>query len=347
MPFDVVVSDMRMPDMDGGELLQTVKAEQPHAVRLILSGHSDPVSVMRAVNRTHQYLAKPCDPEVLKATIDRALRLRELLADPVIHRLAGSVGTLPSVPSVYQELVACLQSPQSSVTEVGRIIGRDVAMTAKVLQLVNSAYFGLPRQVSSAERAAALLGLDTLMALVLGHGLFATTRLPAAATLHVAELWEHSLATAGAARRLAQALGFDTTLREQAFLAGMLHDAGVLLLAAGMPEAYTAAVAGGAGHAEESALERAAFGASHAEVGAYLLGIWGLPDPVVEAVAWHEVPPQLAGPSLPLVVHVADRLVATGYATDAVDPELLASAGLGDRWVELVAAARGSDGAPA
>jgi HD-like signal output (HDOD) protein/ActR/RegA family two-component response regulator len=341
-PLDVVVTDMRMPGMDGGELLERVRAEQPQTVRLVLSGHTDARAVLRSVNGTHQFLAKPCDPDRLRATIDRAFRLRRLLAEPAVQRLAGAVGTLPSVPALYQELLACLQSPNAALTDVGRIVVRDVAMTAKLLQLANSAWFGLPRAVASAERAAAILGLDTLMALVLGHGLFAAPRLAPAAAARVAALWEHSLATAVAARSLATTLGSDSAGREHAFLAGMLHDAGSLLLATGSP------LPAATPHAGEAAAERAAHGTSHAELGAYLLGIWGLPDPVVEAVAWHEDPASAGdGPGLATIVHLADRLAAAGgTGDDPADPALglapgaLAAAGLAARWPELVASVR-------
>jgi HD-like signal output (HDOD) protein len=306
--------------------------------------------VLRSVNGTHQFLAKPCDPDRLRATIDRAFRLRRLLADPAVQRLAGAVGTLPSVPALYRELLACLQSPNAALTDVGRIVARDVAMTAKLLQLVNSAWFGLPRAVTSAERAAAILGLETLMALVLGHGLFAAPRLAPAAAARVAALWEHSLATAVAARSLATALGHDAAGREHAFLAGMLHDAGSLLLATGTPPSGAAV---GTPHGGEAVTERATHGTSHAELGAYLLGIWGLPDPVVEAVAWHEDPSGAGdGPGLATVLHLADRLAAAGTAgDDPADPALglapgaLAAAGLDARWPELVAAVRQPGGA--
>jgi HD-like signal output (HDOD) protein/CheY-like chemotaxis protein len=347
LPPDVVVTDMRMPGMDGGELLERVRAEQPHTVRLILSGHTDARAVLRSVNGTHQFLAKPCDPDRLRATIDRACRLRRVLAEPVVHRLAGAVGALPSVPAIYRELVACLQAPNATLTDVGRIVARDVAMTAKLLQLVNSAWVGLPRAVTSAERAAAVLGLDTLMALVLGHGLFATPCLAPAVAARVAALREHSLATAVAARSLATVLGSDAAGREHAFLAGMLHDAGGLLLATSGPLPGLAAATP---HAGEAAAERTAHGTSHAELGAYLLGIWGLPDPVVEAVAWHEDPAAAgagAGPGLATIVHLADRLAAAGSAgDDPADPALgfapgaLAAAGLDGCWPALLAAVR-------
>ena len=110
-PFDVVISDMRMPGMDGAELLSRVKDISPDSVRLILSGHSDTASIMKTVGTAHQYLNKPCNPELLKRTITRAFSLRMLLRDESLQQIVSQIDSLPSLPVVYQEVMACLQSP--------------------------------------------------------------------------------------------------------------------------------------------------------------------------------------------------------------------------------------------
>jgi response regulator RpfG family c-di-GMP phosphodiesterase len=237
-PFDVVVSDMRMPGMDGADLLARVKEVSPDCVRLILSGHSDTASIMKTVGTAHQYLNKPCDPELLKRTIKRAFALRLLLRDEHLQKVVGQISSLPSLPVVYQEVMTCLQRTNASLGDVAKVIGKDVGMTATLLKLVSSAFFGLSKPVSTIERAVSFLGLDTLITLVLAQGIFreaAQIRVPG---FSIAALWQHSLQTAGAARVIAAQEGLDQTTLDDAFLAGMLHDIGKLVLAQSMPDSY-------------------------------------------------------------------------------------------------------------
>jgi CheY-like chemotaxis protein len=173
-PADVIVSDMRMPGMDGWHLLAEVKRLYPQTVRLVLSGQADTNSVMRAVGTAQLYLAKPCESGALKAAIVQTQALRELLSSEQLAALVGGVGMLPSAPLMFQEMLACLQDPTASLADASKIIGRDVAMTANIMKLVNSAFFGSSRLITSTDRAVAYLGMDTLGALVLGHSVFRT-----------------------------------------------------------------------------------------------------------------------------------------------------------------------------
>jgi CheY-like chemotaxis protein len=161
-PFDVVVSDMRMPGMNGTQLLAEVMQRHPQVVRIILSGNADHETGMKSVGPAHQFLTKPCDVEVVKTTVGRACALRDLLADERLRLLVSQMQSLPSLPSLYEELVRELQLPNASLKRVGEIISKDVGMTAKILQMVNSAFFGLRREVSSIGRALTLLGLENV-----------------------------------------------------------------------------------------------------------------------------------------------------------------------------------------
>lgn len=338
-PFDVVVSDMRMPGMDGADLLARVKEVSPDSVRLILSGHSDTASIMKTVGNAHQYLNKPCDPEVLKRTIKRAFALRLLLRDENLQKLVGQIGSLPSLPVVYQEVMACLQKPNASLSDVGKVIGKDVAMTATLLKLVSSAFFGLSKPVSTVERAVSFLGLDTLIALVLAHGIFKEAPPIKVPGFSIDKLWQHSLATASAARIIAGQQGLDKTTLDDAFLAGMLHDIGKLILAQSIPEQYAEVMSKvGTGYAADA--EKDVLQTTHADVGAYLLGLWGLTDAVVESVAFHECPGKAptTGLGLPAIVYAADRLVRFPDQADPDHEELQLDAtclnewGMRDRW---------------
>ncbi len=337
--FDVIVSDMRMPGMDGAELLARVKRDYPQVVRIVLSGHSERESIMRSVDTAHQYLAKPCDADNLKAVIARACRLRDMLRTASLRSLVTRLDTIPSLPQTYNEIVEELESPDASVQSVGRIIARDVGMTAKVLQLVNSAFFGLRCHVSDPAQAASLLGVDTLKSLVLSVHIFSQldcTRVP---EFCIETLWNHSVMVGALAKRIAADQSQSRELCDHALLAGLVHDAGKLVLAANLPDQYTQALE--QAHAEHLTLElaeRHQFDTSHAEVGAYLLGLWGLPDPIVEAVAFHHHPGLGATAFAPLTaVHAANALASrlSPCCRDCIaepDQDYLAAIGLGSRW---------------
>lgn len=331
-PADVIVSDMRMPGMDGWELLGEVKKLYPQTVRLVLSGHAEALSIMRSVGTAHQYLAKPCESATLKAAIYQTYRLRELLSSERLAQLVGRVDTLPSAPKAFQEILACLQQPNASVADAGKIIGRDVAMTANVIKLVNSAFFGSRKPVSTADRAVAYLGLDTLGALVLGHGVFKSGVTTGVEGFSLERLWQHSLDAAAAARMVALSQKLPQAKADEAFLGGMLHDVGKVVFATRL-----AAGPDGPAASTEDALTQ--MEAHHAEVGAYLLGLWGFPNSIVEAVAFHESPGMVMaeGLSLPALLHIADRLVhqrnpQSSAAVRELEPGLLEALGLADRW---------------
>lgn len=333
LPAEVIVSDMRMPGMDGWELLAEVRTLYPQTIRLVLSGHADARSIMRAVGTAHQYLAKPCEGGALKAAISQSHMLRRKLSHDRLATLVGHVDMLPSAPTSFQEILACLQRPTASVAEAARIIGRDLAMTANVIKMVNSAFFGSRHPVSTADRAVAYLGLDTLGALVLGHGVFKSGVATGIEGFSLERLWQHSFDVASAARTVALYEKFTQAQADEAFLGGMLHDVGKLVYAtrgAVPPDWPPVSV--------EDAI--AQMDANHAEVGAYLLGLWGFPNPIIEAVAFHESPNQTPGDglSLPRLIHIADRLVharsaqVTAVPLRGLEPGLLETLGLTDHW---------------
>jgi HD-like signal output (HDOD) protein len=291
-PYDVVVSDMRMPDIDGVRLLSEVMKLYPQTVRFILSGQCDRDSVLRSVGPTHQFLAKPCSAATLKTSVERALALRDLLRNESIKRVASQTDALPAMPDVYAKLMMEIRSPDPSMSAVGKIIQSDVAMAAKILQLVNSAFFGLRQHVMSAAQAVTLLGLDTVRALVLMVGVFAQAdkkRLPRGFSLESLAL--HSTAVGSYGQAICQTENAAKDLAADAFMAGLLHDVGMLVLANACADAYGEVIeAAISSRLRICEVEQAAFQCTHAEVGAYLLGIWGIPNPIVEAVAYHHCP---------------------------------------------------------
>jgi putative nucleotidyltransferase with HDIG domain len=338
---DVLVTDMMMPEMDGAELLIEVSKLHPNTIRIVLSGHAEREAVLRLVGPAHQYLSKPCDAEELRTAVARAFALRDLLTNDRLKQLATRIKSLPTVPAIYQRLTDELRREDASMEQIGEIISRDVAMTAKILQLVNSAFFGLPQPISNPGDAVMYLGLATVRALVLSLQVFSQFKNPNLAGFSVSALADHCWATAVFARRIARAERGDSKTIDQCFLAGLLHDIGRIILADGLPEQYTKVwIDARQNHVPVWKLEQAEFGATHAEVGAYLLGLWGLPNPIVEAVALHHSPSLCIAPGFsPLAaVHVANAFAHEKPGAPAestpIDQDYLTKFGLADRLPE-------------
>ncbi|MCD4813407.1 HDOD domain-containing protein [bacterium] len=310
--FDVIVSDMRMPGMDGAQLLTHVMQRFPHVVRIVLSGQSDQESIFRSVGPAHQYLAKPCDAETLKTTIDRALSLRDMLTSDNLRKLTSKLQSLPSLPTLYNDVLKELHSPEPSIEKIGKIISKDISMTAKLLQLVNSAFFGFYKNITDPTRAIMILGLDKIKSLVLSIHIFSSLNQRDCSRFNLDALWRHNLQTGHCAKEIAKLLSREKNFQEETYMAGLLHDIGKLILMANLPDDFENALKNvqDGGH-EFIQSEYAIFGATHAEVGAYLLGLWGLPGAIIESVAFHHQP-LLSNSALvsPLVcVHAADIFV--------------------------------------
>lgn len=334
--FDVVVSDMRMPEMDGAQLLEIVKQDYPQVVRIILSGQLDREMTLKSVRLAHQHLSKPCDAAILKAALAKTFALNQIVAHAGLQKVVARIDSLPSMPAICMQVIEEVQAPEASIQKVADIIARDLGMAAKILQMVNSAFFGLCRRVTDIRDAVMLLGLDAIKALVLSVNVFSTFSRTKMAFLDFDALWQHSLATGGYAKQIMQAAGQPRSAVNAAFVAGMLHDIGKLVLAVNFGEAYQAAVQ--APSADEGCLwerEQAAFGASHAEIGAYLMGLWGLEPALLAAIAFHHNPTRSqVGEFGPVAaVHLADvfdQKDAPGGNNDVacMDEDYLASLGV-------------------
>ena len=316
-PFDVIVTDMRMPEMDGATLLEQVQKRFPGVVRMVLSGYFELEMAMRAVPVAHQYLAKPCDSEKLSEAIERACGFASLLTDEITRGVVGTIGSLPSVPRTCTALLGALKNPDVPIEEIRRIIEQDVGMSAKVLQLVNSAFFGVLQEITTVRAAVSHLGLDVLKQLVLSVEVFRTFQPKRRIEgFSLEALQNHSRLAASIASRLPA----KAKISAAAVVAALLHDTGKLVLAAHVPEQFEQVL-----HRARSenrsfvAVEREMTGTGHAEIGAYLLALWGLPMPIVDAVCRHHRPERSpdAEPGLDVLAltHLADGL-AYEFAKD-------------------------------
>lgn len=341
-PFDIVVTDMRMPVMDGVQLLERVRERFPGMVRIVLSGYSDMGSTLRAVSVAHQFLQKPCDARSLIQAVERACGLTNTHLDNTIRQIVGTIGELPCLSHTAAALMRAIEDPDVPVTKVAEIVGQDVAISAKVMQLVNSAFFGRSQTVTSIASAVTFLGVDVLKQLVVTAEIFRAFQ--PGRSIHgfsLARIQSHSHLVAA----IAAQLPLPKPAVPAAAVAALLHDAGKLVMASRLPkQCERISRLATAEHLTFLAAEEQVLGASHAEIGAYLLALWGLPAAVVSAVARHHRPAVEEGDSpgfgTPAAVYFANMLaherepVADWGSSDSmpsIDQEYLRALGMEDQ----------------
>ncbi len=286
--YDCIISDMRMPGMDGAALLTEVHDKYPHVTRFVLSGHADAEPIMQAIPVTHQFLAKPCSAEQLVDTIKRACELHSLIKNDNLIAVIGKVDTLPSRPDVYAELMGALAKEDVSLNDVASIIEKDMAISAKILQVVNSAFFGLAQNISSVKNGVSYLGMSVIKTLVLSEEVFRTFE-------NVGDIPGFSIdkehRDSALSAHIAKKILKSGPEADNAFMAGMLQCIGRLIIAQ-----YEPALLGEILKEQKDSdmplyqIEQEKIGAPCSYIGAYLLGLWGLPYPVVEAVAHCHTP---------------------------------------------------------
>ncbi len=342
--IDVVVSDMRMPVMNGAQLLAKVKIRHPNVARIILSGHSERRMAVQAINVAHQYLNKPCTLEELSRVLEKTISLRRLLGRRELCEMANGVMRMPSLPTHYVAITKELSSEEPSVEKVASIIEADPAMTITVLRLVNSGFFGLPSRIHTVLEATGMLGLELLRNLTLASGLF--SKYEGGTSFSIERFSRRAIAVGSLARRLAAESAAPKAIVEECFISGMMCDLGMLILSTNMSDTYSRILGDHlqSGHSLDK-LESMAIGASHAEIGAYLMGLWGFSDGITEAVAYHHKPsaslPPL-GMSTLAFVHAADCLLDADRAcvrAPEPDEDYLRACGLAGRvsqWRQMI-----------
>ena len=310
--FDVIVSDMRMPNMNGAELLNEVKDLHPNTIRFILSGYSDKDLILKSLDSTHQYLAKPCDPETLKTRILRATSLQESISNDALKNLISQLGELPTLPALYEEILSLLRQPDVSSECLSDAIKKDIGMTAKILKFANSGYVGLKRKISGMNDAVSYLGMDYIRSIILTIGAFGRLKQFQIDGSTLEDFWDNSLMVAEAAKAITISQTSSRTMAEESYVGGLLHACGKLILSANFPSKYVEVNK----MVEEDEMplldaEVKIFGGHHGQVGAFILGLWGLAGPIVEAVHWYRNPSN----SIPVdfqpltSVHVASSLI--------------------------------------
>ena len=322
--FDAAIVDLQAPGIDAPGLFKSMMEASPTTLRLGLITPPEREAIQQVRAAVHQLLTKPCNGKVLKAVLARAFAAQDFLSDDNFKHLAGGIRSLPVLPSIYTELMQELKSEDPSLELAGQIVAKDMGLSAKILSLVNSAFFGLGRPVTHPSEAAMFLGTETLRALVLSLQVFSQFSQVRLKEFSVENLWKHSWTMGVLARRLCEFEEADRITADEAFIAGLLHDVGKLVLAANHPAQLEENIK----QARQKHLtlweqEYQTFHASHAELGGYLLGTWGLSAGVVEAVAFHHRPAlaRRRNFSALTAVHVANTLGKKGPSECGLDPQ--------------------------
>lgn len=308
--FDVIVTDMRMPGMDGAQLLEQVHERWPSMTRIVLSGQTDQEHALKALGRAHQFLSKPCDPRTLTQVVENAFHLQALTPNERIRGLAASVHRLPSVAKVHERILKLLDTPEGNLRDAADLVAQDPSLAAKVMRIVNTAFFARGSIVQDVRTATSRIGMDLLRALVLSERASGGRTSP-----RIERVQARALDAASLACKF-----LPESERRAAFTAGLLCDVGTLVLEQGAPDEISAVYeyAKEAGIAQHVA-EKEMLGSSHADVGGYVLGLWGVPPSIVEAVLGHHVlgrDPSL----LSAAVNVAHHIVAGETPSDeAID----------------------------
>lgn len=335
-PYDVIVSDMRMPGMDGVALLDAVRVKHPGVARIILTGYADLEASLRAVAVAHQYLIKPCDTKTLTMAVERACSLQSVLSSPTLIQILGSTRDLPCAPSAYIALQDALADSETTTETLAQIIEQDVGLSAKVLQISNSAFFGVAERSSTVRDAVNHLGANVIRRLLQADGAFRPS-LPAGFDVFPIDRFQDH---AHVVVRLVSTIPLPGHLAEAAAEAALLHDVGELVLASRLPTAFRAAVE----NARKSQrplyeAEEEQYGVSHAEVGAYLLSLWGFSAVVTEAVAHHHHPERIphSGMDAVTAVYLADHIghQLEDHTESFLSSVLLNDLGIADQYLAI------------
>ncbi|MEM9070701.1 MAG: HDOD domain-containing protein [Myxococcota bacterium] len=281
--FDVLVTDMRMPGMDGAELLARVRGVHPDIVRIVLSGHTEEEAAHRAMPLAHEFLSKPCDVDALFSTLERALRLTKRFSDVAVRRALGGIRALPTRPTTQLRLQELIEA-EASLEDVAEVVGSELSLASKLLHVANTAFYSRGRTITNIRDAISLLGLKTTYVLTTAVEAWGAIGVPE--WVDVDELHRHSLEVGHIASGMVE-----RSEAADALLGGMLHDLGELVINVFFTERVREAQAQTMTQGvPRTRAEAEALGFDHAAAGAHLLRLWQLGEATAVAVENHHRP---------------------------------------------------------
>ncbi len=340
-PYDAVVTDMRMPCMSGAELLQIICDRFPGTLRVILSGQSEKQAILRSLECTHRYHAKPCEAASIVQILNEAFDTLFSESPKLRAKLTG-IRNLPYRQDIGHQIKSICQAQAHTLAELTHTVSQDVALSIRLLHLANSSFFSAPGTVADLNSAVLLLGADGVSQVneIVQQRQREEASCSAAMQDFARNVGEHSYLVARAAARIARLERRSEAEVGAAFTAGILHDAGRLAMMAGMPTEYEGVVAECASHPDDiEHLERRIFGFDHGDAGRYMLSLMGISQSAVDAATFHHRPRDLQCKefSVAAAIHVADSTVRCaggghqGSSTGFIDLEYLQHIGCAHR----------------
>lgn len=339
--YDIIISDLLMPGMNGVILLEKVKQKYPETIRFMLSGYNDKALIDKAVRVVHQFLAKPCNSQALEKMIEQAFELRKKLRNDKVRSILSNISSLPVMPSSYQQVIELLMEPGVSTRQIGRAISLDLGMSTKILQVVNSAFYGLRNKIVDPVHAAAYLGLKTVEGLLLSDGIFSKMSNEKIISFGVKGLQEHCIRVGALTRKICSSMNMSDEEVDIANMAGIMHDAGKIIMISEFAQQLQEAI-------KQSRMtqqplwqvEQDIIGLTHAEMGGCLLELWGLPDVIIECAAYHHTPDEYLKNEFNILtaVYIADTIdhsfcsnFGDGASSD-IDIQYLEQIGIADKY---------------
>lgn len=288
-PIDLIISDMRMPEMTGFELLSIVKQIYPNTIRIILSGDSDRDTIIKAIadGIARSYLTKPISNNELKIHIDRLFTTYDILHQNSLLQVIGYIDSMPVIPSMYDTLLSLIKQ-NKSMNVIAEFISNDPEYAAKILQIANSSLYGV--KIGSVAQALVYLGLETVKQLILGTEIFRSFIKSNNNFNEMELLWDHSRMTNKLFHAIYRKI-YNTAVPDEYSCCGLLHDAGILLMIRYFPEQYANILKmADSNNCSSEKAEQDILGVSHSSLGAYFLDWWNLPQSIVETCLYHHIP---------------------------------------------------------
>ncbi|MFZ5352553.1 MAG: HDOD domain-containing protein [Bacillota bacterium] len=290
-PINLIISDMRMPGMDGYQLLRLIKEKKPSTIRIILSGYADESLIYKAIQdgSANMYLLKPWENTKLEMLIDNLLQISVVLEDKNLLKIFGSIHKLPTIPMLYNRLCTLIDR-DSNLDAIVNLLEEDQSISAKVLQMANATFYS--KSIGSIKVAIQYLGLINLRNIVLTTSVFSNLN-AGRNNLYMDKklLWKHS----GLSNQIVLLLHeriLKKRIPESYITAGLLHDIGKVVLIDYLPNEYLKVTEYMKMNKQSSLhdVENELLNISHQEAGGYLLNLWGLPLPIIEAALYHHDP---------------------------------------------------------
>jgi len=311
--FDAVIINSDLPDENGLQLTKSIYNNYPDIIRFFILNENQHDLIIQTVGLVHQYFIDPVESNYIYKSLNNSLKLKSKLHNKVVKDRLNSIKSLPSPPKIYNQIISELQSDEPSILNISQIINKDIAITTKLLQLVNSAFFGLKIRLENLQQVISYLGLDTVKSIVFSTGLFGQFNSPQIGNISIESIYNRSVNTGAKARLIAHTFGLNKKVTDNALLAGLLHNVGDLLMLAEFRDELKKSIV----LAKEKSIKsndaiEEVIGTNASTLGAYLLSLWGLPDSIVESVALHDCPTECPHPTLNTLA-----AVHLGYALES------------------------------